>query len=114
MIINVESDLCLNLVNCIKEGVFMTNKKLDKSRYIENMISNLPTLRAKMGLTQEETAEKIGVSRVTIALIETRKREMTWNTFLSLVHLFSRNKSTEKMLSIFEIYTDELNDYFLE
>lgn len=92
----------------------MDKKTLNKARYIENMTENLPALRAKLGLTQEETAEKIGVSRVTIAMIETRKREMTWNTFLSLVHLFSRNESTEKMLRIFEIYTDELNDYFLE
>lgn len=92
----------------------MDKKTLNKALYIENMTENLPALRAKLGLTQEETAEKIGVSRVTIAMIETRKREMTWNTFLSLVHLFSRNESTEKMLRIFDIYTDELNDYFVE
>ncbi len=92
----------------------MDKTMLNKARYIENMTENLPALRAKLGLTQEEVAEKIGVSRVTIAMIETRKREMTWNTFLSLVHLFSRNDSTEKMLSIFDIYTDELNEYFLE
>ena len=92
----------------------MDKKTLNKARYIENMTENLPALRAKLGLTQEDAAEKIGVSRVTIAMIETRKREMTWNTFLSLVHLFSRNESTEKMLRIFDIYTDELNDYFVE
>lgn len=92
----------------------MNKTMLNKALYIENMTENLPALRAKLGLTQEETAEKIGVSRVTIAMIETRKREMTWNTFLSLVHLFSRNESTEKMLRIFDIYTDELNDYFVE
>ena len=92
----------------------MNKTMLNKALYIENMTENLPALRAKLGFTQEETAEKIGVSRVTIAMIETRKREMTWNTFLSLVHLFSRNESTEKMLRIFDIYTDELNDYFVE
>lgn len=92
----------------------MDKKTLNKALYIENMTENLPALRAKLGLTQEDAAEKIGVSRVTIAMIETRKREMTWNTFLSLVHLFSRNESTEKMLRIFDIYTDELNDYFVE
>lgn len=92
----------------------MNKTMLNKALYIENMTENLPALRAKLGLTQEDAAEKIGVSRVTIAMIETRKREMTWNTFLSLVHLFSRNESTEKMLRIFDIYTDELNDYFVE
>ena len=67
----------------------MNKTMLNKAMYIENMTENLPALRAKLGLTQEDAAEKIGVSRVTIAMIETRKREMTWNTFLSLVHLFS-------------------------
>lgn len=38
-----------------------------------------------MGTTQDGLAEKIGVSRSTIATIERKKKTMTWNTFLSLV-----------------------------
>ena len=39
---------------------------------------------------------------------------MTWNTFLSLVLLFIKNKETNKLLGVLEIYTDELNDFLKE
>lgn len=36
---------------------------------------------------------------------------MTWNTFLSLILIFTKNNETDKLLNVMEIYTDELNDY---
>ena len=36
-----------------------------KNELISNMTDNLPTLRKKMGITQEGLAEKISVSRST-------------------------------------------------
>lgn len=89
----------------------MKNASLDKSKYIKNLSDNLPVFRAKLELTQEELGEKIGVSRSTIALIENKKRDMTWNTFLSLVYLFSKNGTTKQLMEIFEIYTRELEEY---
>ena len=68
-------------------------------------------LRTALGLTQEELAEKIGVSRGTVIAIETGKREMTWNTFLSLILLFTKNKATDRLLQVLEIYTDDLNAF---
>ena len=65
---------------------------LDKVKLIKNMTENLPMLRKRLGLTQEEIADKIGVSRSTVIAIENNKREMTWNTFLSLM-LFIINGS---------------------
>ncbi|MBE6988696.1 MAG: helix-turn-helix transcriptional regulator [Ruminococcaceae bacterium] len=84
---------------------------IDKDTLIKNMTENLPMLRTKLGLTQEELAEKIGVSRSTVVSIENRKRDMTWNTFLSLILLFTKNEDTNKLLNVLEIYTDELNDF---
>ena len=77
---------------------------------IGNMTDNLPTLRKKLNLSQEELASLIGVSRSTMACIENRKRKMSWNTFLSLILIFTKNKETDKLLNVMEIYTDELND----
>lgn len=77
-----------------------------------NMADNLPTLRKKMGISQEDLAVKIGVSRSTIAAIENHKRALSWNMFLSLILIFTKNKETNKLLSVMEIYTDELNNYF--
>ena len=45
-------------------------------------------------------------------LIETKKRKLTWNTFLSLVLLFDKNEDTAVLLRALGIYTDELEAYF--
>lgn len=42
-------------------------------------------------------------------LIETKKRRMTWNTFLSLVLLFDKNEETAVLLKALEIYTEDLD-----
>ncbi len=82
-----------------------------KKELIANMTDNLPTLRKKMGITQEGLAEIIGVSRSTIATIERKKKTMSWNMFLSLILIFIINSKTDKLLAVMEIYTDELNEY---
>ena len=82
-----------------------------RNALIENMASNLPTLRKKMDISQEGLATLIGVSRSTLATIESKKKTMTWNMFLSLVLIFTKNEETDKLLNVMKIYTDDLNDY---
>ncbi|MBQ7862208.1 MAG: helix-turn-helix transcriptional regulator [Clostridia bacterium] len=82
-----------------------------KNILMERMADNLPVLRKKAELTQTALAELIGVSKFTILSIEKKQRKMTWNTFLSLVLVFTKNKETDKMLTLFEIYTDEFNEF---
>ena len=82
-----------------------------KKILIENMADNLPTLRKKMVISQEGLAGLIGVSRSTIATIENKKKTMTWNMFLSLVLIFTKNKETDILLNVMGIYTDELNEF---
>lgn len=77
---------------------------------IDKMTENLPVLRKKLKLSQENLAKFIGSSRYTVMLIETKKRRMTWNTFLSLVLLFDKNEETAVLLRALEIYTDELDN----
>lgn len=77
---------------------------------IDKMTENLPVLRKKLKLSQEKLAEFIGSSRYTVMLIETKKRRMTWNTFLSLVLLFDKNEETAVLLRALDIYTDELDN----
>lgn len=87
---------------------------LDKDLLIKNMTDNLPMLRTRLDLSQEELANKIGLSRSTVFAMESHRSKMTWNTFLSLVLLFIKNKETNKLLGVLEIYTDELNDFLKE
>ena len=79
---------------------------------IRKMTENLPTLRKKLKLSQEELAKIIGSSRYTVMLIETGKRKMTWNTFMSLVLLFEKNNVTSILLRALGVYTDELDSVF--
>lgn len=79
---------------------------------IDRMVDNLPVLRRKLKLSQEALAQIIGSSRYTVMLIETKKRKLTWNTFLSLVLLFDKNDDTAVLLRALGIYTDELDAYF--
>ena len=79
---------------------------------IRKMTENLPTLRKKLKLSQEELAKIIGSSRYTVMLIETGTRTMTWNTFMSLVLLFEKNNVTSILLRALGVYTDELDSVF--
>ena len=91
-----------------KEGDGVTD--MEKAEYIAKMAENLPTLRTKLNMTQEELATLIGVSRSTVILFEKGQRQMTWNTFLSLILIFSKNSETNKLMRAFDIYTDELEN----
>lgn len=82
-----------------------------REQLIKNMTDNLPVLRKKMGLNQDEFCKLIGVSRSTLATIETHKHAMTWNMFLSLILVFTKNKETDKLLNAMEIYTDDFNEF---
>lgn len=42
---------------------------------IDLLVEELPTLRAKIGLSQSEVCEIIGVSRQTYSAIETKKKK---------------------------------------
>lgn len=65
-----------------------------KRRLINALKNDLPVLRARVGLSQEVLADKIGISRQTYSSIETGKREMAWTTFLALVAFFQNNEQT--------------------
>ena len=73
-----------------------------KNRLIEALRNDLPVLRARVGLSQEAIADKIGISRQTYSSIETGRREMAWTTFLALVAFFQNNEQTLPMLKQIE------------
>lgn len=85
--------------------------EMRKERLMSNMTVNLPTLRAKASLTQAKLAELIGVSRQTIVAIESQKRKMTWNTFISCLLVFQNNQETDQLLKLYEISTSDLTLY---
>lgn len=75
----------------------------DMRRKVIILLRNeLPVLRAKARVSQEDIANKIGISRQTYSSIETGKREMSWTTFLALIAFFQNTESTKQMLNSIE------------
>lgn len=89
-------------------GNSIENKTLNKERLLEIMTDNLPALRAKIGLSQDEVSNIIGISRQTYCAIETHKRKMSWNTFMSLLFLFWYNEKTKVLVSAIGVFPEEL------
>lgn len=72
--------------------------KSEKEELIQTLTGALPVLRAAIGISQGEIAEYIGVSRQTYFAFEIGKRQMSWNTFLSLFLFFISNAETNNLL----------------
>lgn len=69
---------------------------------------NLVSLRARIGITQEELANVIGVSRQTYYAIETGARKMTWAVYLALIFFFNSVDGTPEMFKELRIYPIDL------
>ncbi|MBR0196130.1 MAG: helix-turn-helix domain-containing protein, partial [Paludibacteraceae bacterium] len=74
----------------------------------EILVENLPSLRARIGITQEELANIIGISRQTYYSLETGKREMSWPIFLAIVFIFDSVKETSEMIRDLRIFPIDL------
>lgn len=89
-------------------GNAIDNKSLNKEILLEIMTDNLPALRAMIGLSQDDISDIIGISRQTYCAIETHKRKMSWNTFMSLLFLFWYNEKTKMLVSAIDVFPEEL------
>ncbi len=74
---------------------------------MEILSENISALREKAEITQEELASIVGISRQTYYAVETRRRELSWNTYLSLL-FFDTNILTHNMLRDINAYPVEL------
>ena len=75
------------------------------------MASNLQLFRIKLGLSQEEFADRVGITRQSISAFETGQRKLPWNMFLAFLMLFSSNDLTKNLLKALEIMTPELEKF---
>ncbi len=78
-----------------------------KKRLIDILTGELPSLRAKIGISQDELSRRIGISRQTYSLIETGKQPMTWITFMALIAFFENNEKTLSTLSVIGLFDDQ-------
>lgn len=85
--------------------------EINKDEYTSKLAENLVVLRSKLRLKQTDLAKKAGISRQTLMAIENQQRNMSWNTFMSLLCVFRENESTNSLLLLLDIYTSELCEY---
>jgi DNA-binding XRE family transcriptional regulator len=62
----------------------------------------LCTLRKVVGLTQDDLAQRVGVTRQSIWHIE-KTKQMTWVTALAILMIFAYNSQSAKLLPILGI-----------
>ena len=70
----------------------------EQDRLIEKLTDELPVLRARIRISQDELSRRIGISRQTYSLIETKKQKMTWVTFMAMIAFFSAYPRTRTHL----------------
>lgn len=80
----------------------------ERERLIKILTEELPVLRAKIGLSQTEISTIVGISRQTYSAIETKKRNMSWGTYFSLMLFFEHNKRTRPILMSIGAFPEEL------
>ena len=82
-----------------------------RKEYTDRMTEELPVLRKVLRMTQGQLAEKLGLSRSTVANIESGRQKMTWNVFLSIITIVRMNPQAGKLLKAMELYDSRLKDF---
>ncbi len=84
----------------------------DKSLCIDLLTEHLSALRAKAGISQNELAHIVGISRQTYSYAESGHRRLTWETYLALLFFFDCNRDTHEMLHSLGAYPPLLKERF--
>ena len=68
----------------------------DQKKMVSTLAQALPFLRKEIGVSQTELANKVGVSRQMIQLIERQIQPMSWTLFLAIVFFFKSNNDFDR------------------
>lgn len=85
-----------------------TNEEYCRSHLMETLTYELPVLRTRLGISQQELARRVGISRQTYNNIETGKKKINWLTFNALIAVFESNDETNAMLEKIDGFKNEL------
>lgn len=79
-----------------------------QNSYCSKLVDYLPTLRSVAKITQNQLAKKLGVTRSTIVVVESRKRPLQWYMYLAMVLVFMQNEDAKKMINSFELFDGDV------
>ncbi len=81
----------------------------EKAFLVKKFATELPALRGKVGISQEQLAKSVGVSRQTYNAYETMTRPIPWNVYLALLFYFDKNSGTHNMLRQLDLFPISIN-----
>ena len=70
----------------------------ERTKLINQLVDELPVLRTKLGISQDEMAGMLGITRQTYSTIETKRRKMSWAVYLSLILIFDNSEQTHEYI----------------
>ena len=81
-----------------------TERSVIQRQYLDKFLDRLPLLRSAAGITQHQLANKLGVARSTVAVIELRERQFKWPMYLAMVLVFMQHEDSKKLMENFELF----------
>lgn len=81
---------------------------VERDKLISRLVDELPVLRLKTNMSQDDLANLLDISRQTYSSIESKKRKMTWRLYLSLVLIFYHNKATHDFVIKNDLFPKQL------
>lgn len=85
-----------------------------KEELIMTLTTELPVLRARLGVSQEKMAANIGISRQTYSGIETGAHRMSWTTFMALIAILDLNEATSVMLDQMPGFIQRIREFTIK
>ncbi len=84
-----------------------------KEVMLTKFVVELPTLRAKIGVSQEDIANTIGVSRQTYGAYERGGCPMPWSIYLALLFYFDYIPCTHRLIRVLKLFPTEFDECWL-
>lgn len=84
--------------------------EIDKEKLIDVLTEKLPSLRAKIGVSQEALNDIVGISRPTYSAIETKNEKCLGMFILPLLLCFTQNEKTAPIIDSTGAFPDELKE----
>lgn len=78
-----------------------------RAELISTLVENLPVFRAKLGVTQDTFAQRVGLTKITLNHIENHKKELTWSNFITIILLLIQNEDTKPLVEAMGLYSEE-------
>ena len=84
----------------------------ERKKYMAHQLATaLPVMRTALNIKQDEICEKTGICRSVLSGVERGKRQLYWDTFLTLMMFLSSNEISRKLFSAYDIDVEELKEY---